>query len=235
MADEPGTRNERRDMLVFLGFIVSCVTVVLIVLIVNDDWPERRWVAIGAVAACVQAIAVAIALPYGYSQLRIMRTQRRDPIIDRLDDAMYSRLIPSAERQMRTWTRCNFILSTARDTFLLATPDVYDRMLNEFDWPRFKESYDTLEQSHAEVTMHVKAVARLMAALEIARFREIYRLRIIPHQFDSLRLPHTKESFQRLIESDKELDEPDVAEYRKALKELEDVLAPIFERRSAAA
>lgn len=124
MVEPDNGSTDRTNLFMFLGFVVLCVTVVLTVLIVNDDWPTERWVAIGAVAACVQAIGVTVALAYGAKQLRILNAQRRDPMFDRLDVLLYSELVPTAERTIKAWTRCTTMLELTRQSREQEPPEV---------------------------------------------------------------------------------------------------------------
>jgi hypothetical protein len=84
------TRKERQDVLMFLGFIGLLLAAVAVVLLVRNEWPETRWVALGAIAAAVQTLGVFIALAYAAAQVRVAREEsrrrRRDELIDRLVD-----------------------------------------------------------------------------------------------------------------------------------------------------
>ncbi len=97
-------RNDRRDVLMFLGFLGVLVTAVVIVLVARNNWPERRWVALGATAAMVQALAVLFALIFAWLQIKTSREearrQRTDELIDRLQAAVHEELLPA-------WTTVN--------------------------------------------------------------------------------------------------------------------------------
>lgn len=98
MAEE--VRNGRRDMLVFLGFVAMVAALALLVVVLRAR-SDHTWLALGAIGACGQALAVAVGLPYAARQLRDSRDrwriERSEAKIERLS-AYLEQIAPVVER-----------------------------------------------------------------------------------------------------------------------------------------
>lgn len=87
------TKKERQDVYALLGLIVLGSSVVMTVIVVQNDWSALRWQAVSAIAASVQAIAVTVAVFVAVGQIRASRLiadrARRQHLGDRLDELVF--------------------------------------------------------------------------------------------------------------------------------------------------
>ena len=101
------SRQDKRDILVFLGFIAASATTVLIVLAVKGTWSTNNWVAFGAIAAMLQAVGVVGAVIYAGVQLRANREAERhrrlDGLLDLADSVLHEHVKPAARRLTSAW------------------------------------------------------------------------------------------------------------------------------------
>jgi hypothetical protein len=100
-------RNEHRDAYMFGGFVVLCITVVLVVIVAHDSWSQDAWIAIGAIGAAVQALVLVIGVPLAVRQLRETREaslrDQRFLLANDLDLAVFRRLLPAIRQHVANW------------------------------------------------------------------------------------------------------------------------------------
>jgi hypothetical protein len=92
-------RSDRRDILMFLGFVTLCGSVALTIVVARGTWSSDTWTAVGAIGSGVQAIGVISALVYAARQVRqaeaSARQAREDELMDRFETVVYEELLPS--------------------------------------------------------------------------------------------------------------------------------------------
>lgn len=102
--DERLSPRERWDVTVFLCFLCTGATIVLVALIAHSDSDSVNWVAIGSIGVMIQALAVAIAAvvalrEYKQSQ-RIAFMAREHALLDRLEEMIDP--MKSASREVKS-------------------------------------------------------------------------------------------------------------------------------------
>jgi hypothetical protein len=141
MKVETLSNEERHDILKFVTFMVTIVSIVVIVWIVKGTWADEKWVAVGAVAALAQAVAVSIGVLYAAGQIKALRQEgdrrRRHELLDRLDTVL-PELEAAASTASLAWLIAGYVwsrYSVADPEYRLArkeTIELFDKQINEY-------------------------------------------------------------------------------------------------------
>lgn len=232
---QPTKQEERRSAYTFGGFVVLCVTVVLVVLIVNDDWPTDRWIAIGAVGAAVQAIAVTAGVIYGGRQLRLMNAQRRDPAIERLESVYHDKVVSAAAEHQIAWDICINTLDFAREVSKASEDGTDAISVSEVLWPEYERDFERLKQSYRQADKEIGAMIRILDTLGLgARTAPLFAEAMVRrHSYHVL--PSDRESFDEeiLITNDASERYPDTTLYRSAMGKLREMIGQLTAGRLA--
>lgn len=182
MAVEWPRRNPRRDIVMFLGFIVLCITTLAIVAIASGSpWDDKQWAAVAAFGSAAQAVGVFGALIYASQQIRVAREagvrERIEALSDRLESVIYADLQPAIEGLVVAWVRVEnyakfWITADGGEDPVLQHSDRIDKFLRD----NYESARKELWTAYRNALKASNAAIRAMRALGHGRSIVMYQV-----------------------------------------------------------
>jgi hypothetical protein len=90
--------TERGELLALATIVLTALVAVAIVLIAKSEWSQDQWVALGALAASVQAVVLILGLLFAANQVAAARSiaerERQAHLVDRLVEVTFNDVLP---------------------------------------------------------------------------------------------------------------------------------------------